>query len=166
MGKFQLTLASPEQTTWLATHFAKYALPGDTFLLDGPVGAGKSHFARSFIQAQHGGDTEVPSPSFTLVQTYGEGVDTIWHSDLYRLGSPDEIAETGLLEMFDNAICLVEWPDRLGAEIPKRYLKMTLQPDAKLENTRWAQVEYAGEWDWLENLTIQHNRNNTCSAKS
>ena len=99
----------------LARMLAASLVPGQSLLLDGPVGAGKTHFARAFIQARQGpAAEEVPSPTFTLVQTYDDPLGTeIWHADLYRLGDPGEIAELGLEEAMAGAICLIEWPDRL-----------------------------------------------------
>ena len=60
----------------------------------------------------------MPSPTFTLVQTYRTGAFDTWHADLYRLGGPDGVVELGLDEAFAEALCLVEWPDRLGADRP------------------------------------------------
>lgn len=102
-------------TAALARMLAATARPGDTILLDGPVGAGKTHFARAFIRARQGCAAEdVPSPTFTLVQTYDDPMGSeIWHADLYRLTDPSELAELGLEEALDTAICLIEWPDRL-----------------------------------------------------
>lgn len=107
--------ADQDLTAALARMLAATARPGDTILLDGPVGAGKSHFARAFIRARQGeGAEDVPSPTFTLVQTYDDPLGTeIWHADLYRLSDPSELAELGLDEALDSAICLIEWPDRL-----------------------------------------------------
>ena len=84
----------------LTAAFARALAPelgaGDTLLLDGPVGAGKSHFARALIRARLQNPAEdVPSPTFTLVQTY-EGSPPIWHADLYRLTDAAEIDELGL----------------------------------------------------------------------
>lgn len=99
---------------------------GDTILLEGPIGAGKSHLARAVIRARLRRMEDVPSPTFTLVQTY-EAPDTdIWHSDLYRLGHPDDVLELGLEQAFGSAICLVEWPDRLGPHLPSDALHVRL----------------------------------------
>ncbi|MGN7867272.1 tRNA (adenosine(37)-N6)-threonylcarbamoyltransferase complex ATPase subunit type 1 TsaE [Paracoccus sp. 22332] len=107
--------ADQDLTAALARMLAATARPGDTILLDGPVGAGKTHFARAFIRARQGGAAEdVPSPTFTLVQTYDDPLGTeIWHADLYRLTDPSELAELGLDEALTEAVCLIEWPDRL-----------------------------------------------------
>jgi tRNA threonylcarbamoyladenosine biosynthesis protein TsaE len=109
-------MASPEQTTDLAETLAPRLLEGDVLLLSGPVGAGKSHFARSLIRwRMRRADAleDVPSPTFTLVQSYPLPDGEIWHADLYRLSDPDEVEELGLSVAFEEVICLVEWPDRL-----------------------------------------------------
>ncbi|MES2539315.1 MAG: tRNA (adenosine(37)-N6)-threonylcarbamoyltransferase complex ATPase subunit type 1 TsaE [Pseudomonadota bacterium] len=110
------------------------AQPRDVFLLEGPIGAGKSCLARAFIRARLGREEEVPSPSFTLVQVYeAHGVE-IWHADLYRLTHSDEVWELGLDDAFLTAICLVEWPDRLGAHVPPDAMRIRL--DAAGEGRR------------------------------
>ncbi|PIE10985.1 MAG: tRNA (adenosine(37)-N6)-threonylcarbamoyltransferase complex ATPase subunit type 1 TsaE [Rhodobacterales bacterium] len=122
-----LLLHSEEATIALAQRVAPTLKPGDCLLLSGPVGAGKSAFARALIRALCGDDTEVPSPTFTLVQTYDSPAGEIWHADLYRLSSPDEAVELGLEDAFTNAICLIEWPDRLGSLIPDGALHLHLR---------------------------------------
>ncbi|WP_329609790.1 tRNA (adenosine(37)-N6)-threonylcarbamoyltransferase complex ATPase subunit type 1 TsaE [Paracoccus benzoatiresistens] len=108
-------IADEDLTAALARMLAATARPGQAILLDGPVGAGKTHFARAFIRARQGDAAEdVPSPTFTLVQTYDDPLGTeIWHADLYRLTDPSELDELGLDEALESAICLIEWPDRL-----------------------------------------------------
>lgn len=130
-----LVLAGSEETDRIARALAPELRAGDVLLLAGPVGAGKSQFARATIRARLGEAEEVPSPTFTLVQVYGEAPE-IWHADLYRLSGPGEIAELGLEEAFGRAICLVEWPDRLGPLAPEGALRIDLAPVAEGEARR------------------------------
>ncbi len=120
---------SPDMTCALASNLSKLLKPGDVVLLSGNVGAGKTHFARCVIQASLIQHEDVPSPTYTLVQTYQAQTGEIWHSDLYRLSDLSEIEELGLLQAFSDAICLVEWPDRLGECAPPSALYVTLEPD-------------------------------------
>ena len=112
-----------DATARLGQWFAARLQAGDCLLLEGQIGAGKSHFARAFIQARLGRAEDVPSPTFTLVQSYQADVE-IWHADLYRLSHPDEVLELGLDEAFDSAVCLIEWPDRLGSLLPKGAMRL------------------------------------------
>ena len=90
---------------------------GDTVLLAGQIGAGKTCLARAAISALHTRmgrpEPEVPSPTFTLVQVYELPGMRVWHADLYRLADASEVTELGLEEAFGTDIVLVEWPDRL-----------------------------------------------------
>jgi tRNA threonylcarbamoyladenosine biosynthesis protein TsaE len=115
------TLPDPAATEAFAHALAPILAPGDTLLLQGQLGAGKSHFARALIRrliGPGGEAAEVPSPSFTLVQTYDTPVGEVWHADLYRLSDPQEIEELGFDAALDEAICLIEWPDRLAPDWP------------------------------------------------
>jgi len=126
-----LKSTSPGASARLATSLSPLLCAGDTILLVGDIGAGKSHFARSLIQERlrvAGIHEDVPSPTYTLVQTYSDGETEIWHADLYRLTGPDDIVELGLESAFDSAICLVEWPDRLGFLSPKNALTIAFEP--------------------------------------
>ena len=150
-GPFRLSTEA--ETARLAARLAGRLVPGDTILLSGPVGAGKSAFARALIRVRLGDPrAEIPSPTFTLVQTYGEGEDTIWHADLYRLSHPDEVAELGLLAAMEEAICLIEWPDRLGALAPSSALRLELASTA--EDTRT--VTFLGPPVWAPRLEDLH----------
>lgn len=114
-----IRLADEAATTALAGQIAPRLRAGDTLLLDGSIGAGKTTFARALIRARLGHPEEdVPSPTFTLVQTYQADDVEIWHCDLYRLLDSQDVLELGLEDAFATAICLIEWPDRLGSDRP------------------------------------------------
>ena len=145
----EMFLLGPEATDALGAALAGALAPGDTVLLAGPIGAGKSHLARAVIQSRFrsGGETppEVPSPTYTLVQPYPAPGGEIVHADLYRLGDTSELEELGLAEAFGAALCLVEWPDRLGEAAPPEALRIDLSPEgagrrARLRGAaaRWA----------------------------
>lgn len=137
----EVSLPSPEATQRLAEWLAPGLHAGDILLIDGPIGAGKTHFCRALIQSRLAGigrAEEVPSPSYTLVQVYDAGDCEIWHADLYRLTGPGDVAELGLDEAFGQAICLVEWPDRLGATAPENALRLCLSPVSGADDARRA----------------------------
>lgn len=131
-------LASLEATEALAARVAGLARPGDAILLQGPLGAGKSAFARAFLRAASGDpQLEVPSPSYTLVQSYETPAGPIHHFDLWRLSGPDSVAELGWDEL-SRDIVLVEWPERLGDLWPPGALEIQLVPDG--EHSRHARL--------------------------
>ena len=153
MAAALLTLTGDaELTTALARALAPDLRAGDTILLEGPVGAGKSHFARALIRARlESPAEEVPSPTFTLVQTY-DGDPPIWHADLYRLSDVAEVEELGLLDAMADAITLIEWPDRMAPA--ESALKLRLHSHEHPEFRRiealgdeiaWARARRAGE---------------------
>ncbi len=128
--KIELELADEAATAALAARLAPLLRTGDLIALDGDLGAGKTAFARALINALPPGapaaSEEVPSPTFTLVQVYERGALTVWHFDLYRLEDPDEVWELGLEEALAEGVSLIEWPDRLGAQIPADRLELRL----------------------------------------
>lgn len=147
------TFSEPEATAQFAAALAPLLGAGDTILLEGEIGAGKSHFARALIQARlkSAGRTEdVPSPTFTLVQAYDDNTCEIWHTDLYRLTNITDIDELGLWQAFESAICLVEWPDRLGSNAPEGALFLSLKQSPSL-NERHAHF-HSDNMHWKSRL--------------
>ena len=117
------------ETERLAQRLAPHAASGDIIGLCGPLGSGKTAFARAFIRARLGRPAEeVPSPTFTLVQLYEHAAGAIWHFDLYRLDGPEDAYELGIEDAFSGAISLIEWPEKLGAMMPADWLQVQLVP--------------------------------------
>lgn len=120
-----VTLENDADTAVLGARIAASCAPGDVIALRGDLGAGKSTLARALIRSLMGEDIDVPSPTFTLVQTYAAPQLDIWHFDLYRLQDPREARELGLDESEDG-LCLIEWPERLAADLPGHRLDISL----------------------------------------
>jgi len=156
-NNWAITLAGIDaaQTGLLGAALSDRLGAGDVLLLSGPIGAGKSHFARAVIRtllARVDLVEDIPSPTFTLVQTYQAGKLEIWHSDLYRLSLLEEVEELGLLDAFQTALCLVEWPDRLGDTAPDGCLRLAFglcsDPDI-----RDVTVSARGvKWGWVKSI--------------
>ncbi len=137
-----VTVALPDlaATERLAARLAAAAQTGDVIALEGPLGAGKTAFARGFVAALCAAERrvadEVPSPTFTLVQHYPFVRFTLYHFDLYRITDPDEAAELGLDEALAEGVTLIEWPERLGGALPADRLDLALAagdaPDARV----------------------------------
>ncbi|MBM3572272.1 MAG: tRNA (adenosine(37)-N6)-threonylcarbamoyltransferase complex ATPase subunit type 1 TsaE [Alphaproteobacteria bacterium] len=140
-----IDLMDEDATRRLAIAIAAMARLGDVIALSGELGAGKTSFARAFIAARAGQDVEVPSPTFTLVQTYDLDNAAIWHFDLYRIGEAGEARELGLDEAHAEGIALIEWPDRLGRQLPADRLDLVLAFGAA-ENARRACLIGHGGW--------------------
>ena len=145
----QLTFetASENETAHVAQEFARISKQGDVWMLRGTLGAGKSVFARAFIQYLTGAK-EVPSPTFTLVQMYAAADFDIYHYDLYRLKDPEEIFELGVEEAFYSGVCLIEWPERMGGYAPKN----VWLADIKIVNDRRIITIAADDADKIERM--------------
>ena len=126
--RLSLSLPGPGATDALAAALGARLSPGDVLLLSGGIGAGKTHFARALIRSLQDVPEDVPSPTYTLVQEYDARPGRVVHADLYRLSGPDGVDELGLWDAFDTAICLIEWPDRLGDAAPADALSLTRAP--------------------------------------
>ncbi|NWG46096.1 MAG: tRNA (adenosine(37)-N6)-threonylcarbamoyltransferase complex ATPase subunit type 1 TsaE [Alphaproteobacteria bacterium] len=121
-----IDLADELATELLGRRIAATLKRGDLVTLSGELGAGKTTLARAMIRTRAGVLIEVPSPTFTLVQTYPETDPEIWHADLYRLDRPGEVDELGLGEALDAAAVIVEWPERARRPLGGDRLDVTL----------------------------------------
>ena len=120
-----LALSDDDATAALGARLGAHARAGDVIALVGDLGAGKTTLARGLIRHLTGPETEAPSPTFTLVQTYQTPAFPIWHFDLYRLEYPGEARELGMEEAVDG-LALIEWPERLGRDLPSARLEVQL----------------------------------------
>lgn len=136
-------------TKALASAIARFAEGGEAIALIGDLGVGKTAFSRFFIQSLTSPETEVVSPTFTLLQTYETGRYSLWHFDLYRLQSAQEVIELGLDEAFDKGVSLIEWPEIIEHWLPKHRLAVQLQ-FGEGEEQRVAVLK--GEGHWKEKL--------------
>ncbi|MPY73258.1 MAG: tRNA (adenosine(37)-N6)-threonylcarbamoyltransferase complex ATPase subunit type 1 TsaE [Alphaproteobacteria bacterium] len=125
-AQLAVTARGDAETARVAAAVAHVSIAGDVLALAGDLGSGKTAFARGFIRALTAPDEEVPSPTFTLVQTYAAAGRTIYHFDLYRIEAPDEAWELGIEEAFAGGVTLIEWPERLGRLLPADRLDIRL----------------------------------------
>ena len=168
MPVLQLELPDLSATARLGALLADGLVAGDVISLSGPLGAGKSALARAIIQAANPDETDVPSPTFTLVQTYELGDGTpLWHLDLYRVENPEDAMQLGLDDAFVDAVCLIEWPDRLKKLLPKTNLSIHLyMPDtdadnaAPSSNVRFADI--AAPPHWADRINLLRRRISEC----
>ena len=129
MNDCKIIYFAPDEsfTTSLGIKLAQFAQKGDVFALFGTLGMGKSVLARAFIQSLTQAE-EVPSPTFTLVQSYETSNFEIYHFDLYRLKSPEEIFEIGVEEALYDGVSLIEWPERMGGYLPSTAFRIDIKP--------------------------------------
>ncbi len=123
----EIILDNVEATRNWAKDFAKNLKAPITVALHGDLGMGKSEIARTIIQTLSGDDTVVPSPTFTLVQTYENKDGKISHFDLYRINDKSELIEIGLPYAVDNDITLIEWPDIADDILPENTINIFLE---------------------------------------
>jgi tRNA threonylcarbamoyladenosine biosynthesis protein TsaE len=144
-------------TARIAAIVARAALPGDVIALSGDLGSGKTAFARGFIRALTAPAEEVPSPTFTLVQTYSAGGRTIYHFDFYRIDDPEEAWEIGIEEAFAGGITLIEWPERLGRILPADRLDIRLEAPSGAAATE-RRITFAAGPSWSKRLAALRNK--------
>ncbi len=143
-----LSLNGLAATAALGHRLAAVLKAGDVLCLAGDLGAGKTTLARQIIADLCGID-DAPSPTYTIIQVYEtEAHVPLWHVDLYRIEAPRELAELGLEDAFDEAITLIEWPERLGDAIPADRLEISIaMAGSGVDTVRNARITGFGSWE-------------------
>lgn len=135
-----LHISSKEEMSNIARKMAKEAKVGDVFALSGTLGVGKSFFAKSFIDAIKNEELEVLSPTFNLVLNYQSDKAEIFHFDLYRLKSKEELENIGFFDSIANGITLIEWPEMVLENLQKltknncHFLKIDFAQDKSISD--------------------------------
>ena len=127
MQGFEFISNSEDDTKKLAEKVADVAKIRDVFALYGTLGMGKSVFSRAFIQHLTAAD-DVPSPTFTLLQIYEAKDFDIYHYDMYRIKSPEEVFELGIEDAFYQGVSLIEWPEKMERYLPSHAIKIEILP--------------------------------------
>lgn len=143
---FILQLHTIEDTVAFATTLARLAEKGDVILLQGDLGVGKTAFCRAFIQSIQKIPEDVPSPTFTLAQTFQGKCFPVWHFDLYRLKQAEEVWELGLEEAFNEGVSLIEWPELIADMLPENCVCIRLSYGID-KGSRIAELQGVGSWE-------------------
>ena len=150
---FRFECFSEDETKRLAKKISLMAKKGDAFALYGTLGAGKSVFARAFVQNLTTAE-DVPSPTFTLVQTYQAAAFEIYHFDLYRLKSEEEIWELNIEEALTEGVSLIEWPEKMGIYLPRDCFKVCITPLAETHRLVEISVNHQKKQERLEGIDV------------
>ncbi|MGP1257125.1 MAG: tRNA (adenosine(37)-N6)-threonylcarbamoyltransferase complex ATPase subunit type 1 TsaE [Kiloniellales bacterium] len=145
-ARIELLLADEAATEDLAARLAPLLRTGDVVALGGDLGSGKTAFCRALINALPGPAEEVPSPTFTLVQVYERGDLQVWHFDLYRIEDAEEVWELGFEDALAEGVSLIEWPERLGSQLPQNRLDLQLTVLPTDGQPRRATLNGLGAW--------------------
>ena len=143
MQKLELKSNSPLETIKIAETLAKFLNIGDTIVLTGELGAGKTKFTEGFLTYYNLQD-EISSPTFTIVNEYKSPLSTIYHFDVYRLADLDEFYAIGGDEYFDKGICLIEWGEQIEDALPLELIKISFEKNSEDDNSRILNFEAIG----------------------
>ena len=144
MKSLQINSISSSQTMKIAKTLAKYLSVGDTIVLTGELGAGKTKFTEGFL-SYFNLQNEISSPTFNIVNEYNTNTVNIYHFDVYRLSDIDEFYAIGGEEYFDKGICLIEWGELIEDALPLEYIKISFNKNSTQEDTRLLDIKAFGK---------------------
>ncbi len=121
------TISTEKELQAIADEIAPLLFVGDIVALQGTLGVGKTTFVRALVQKLVGTSIDVPSPTFTLLQSYDTPNFTLYHFDFYRLKSPEEAYEIGIEDAFADGISMIEWPDKIASLLPKKHKTISFE---------------------------------------
>ena len=133
-----------QDTIAFASKFASKLMKKDIVVLSGELGSGKTKFVQGVLR-YFGLESEISSPTFTIVNEYNGKETNIYHFDVYRLEDVDEFYAMGGEEYFEQGICLIEWGEMIESILPTDYIKVTFQKNEENEEYRELQIEPFGE---------------------
>ena len=123
------TVSSTQETAALAMELLPLLRRAGVISLEGPLGAGKTHFVKAVAVALEIAE-DVTSPTFTLLQSYGSGESRMHHSDWYRLESEAEVLALALDEYYGEGVMFIEWGDKFPAILPPRTIRIRIEPQS------------------------------------
>jgi tRNA threonylcarbamoyladenosine biosynthesis protein TsaE len=136
----------------MAKQLSGVVVGGGVIYLTGPLGAGKTTFARALLTAL-GVGSRVKSPTYSLIESYDAGTLGIQHIDLYRIADPEEVEWLGLRDVAEPQLWLIEWPERAAGEIPKPDLIVNLAHAGAVRDIQLHAVTQKAA-EWLQVLSI------------
>lgn len=140
----KLVSHSENETKEIAKKIAKELKNGDVIILSGDLGSGKTKFTEGFL-SYYGLESEISSPTFTIVNEYKKGDINIYHFDVYRIEELDEFYAIGGEEYFAKGICVIEWGEIIEQIVPKEHIKITFERNFENENVRTLNIEAYGK---------------------
>ena len=156
MQKLLLNSNSSKETLKIGKALAKQLTTGDTVVLSGELGAGKTKFVEGFLE-YFGLQNEISSPTFNIINEYNTSNINIYHFDVYRLEDCDEFYAIGGEEYFDKGICLIEWGELIKDVLPNKYIQINLIKDENNENKRILELIINFNSDILNKLKEEFN---------
>ena len=144
MKSFNIQSTSSNQTINIAKLFAKYLTTGDTMVLTGELGSGKTKFTEGFL-TYFGLENEISSPTFNIVNEYMSDSVNIYHFDVYRLSDTDEFYAIGGEEYFEKGICLIEWGELIEDALPFEYIHISFEKSDDNQDFRLLKVDAIGQ---------------------